>query len=114
MTTPAFASSNDLEAKTDLKPANENPCHVLMTSYGEQEGDEADPALHEKNRQAWSYWAAPAGSKREGLAKLGYSIAGQGYSDAKRGGSIFLNRFPVFSKWISASVVLPPLRASAG
>lgn len=68
---------------TDLKPANENPWYVLMTLYGEQEGDEPDPALHEKNGEAWRYWAAPAGSKREGLANLGYSLGPQGYPDAK-------------------------------
>ena len=31
-----------------------------------------------------------------------------------RGGSVRLNRFRAFSKWISASVMPPPLRASAG
>jgi hypothetical protein len=33
---------------------------------------------------------------------------------AARGGSVDLNRFGAFSKWISASVTPPPLRASAG
>ncbi len=31
-----------------------------------------------------------------------------------RGGSVDLNRFWAFSKWFSASVTPPPLRASAG
>ena len=31
-----------------------------------------------------------------------------------RGGSVCLNRFRAFSKWFSASVTPPPLRASAG
>jgi hypothetical protein len=31
-----------------------------------------------------------------------------------RGGSVDLNRFRAFSKWFSASVTPPPLRASAG
>jgi hypothetical protein len=31
-----------------------------------------------------------------------------------RGGSVCLNRFRAFSKWISASVMPPPLWASAG
>ncbi|WP_421701833.1 pentapeptide repeat-containing protein [Aliiroseovarius sp.] len=40
-----------------LTPANENPWYVLMTLYGEQEGDEIDWGLHEKNRRAWNAWA---------------------------------------------------------
>jgi hypothetical protein len=41
----------------DLKPANRNPWYILMTLYGEQEGDEIDWDLHEKNRAAWNAWA---------------------------------------------------------
>ncbi|MCC5976538.1 MAG: hypothetical protein JJU21_00610 [Salinarimonas sp.] len=40
-----------------LTPANQNPWYILMTLYGEQEGDEIDWDLHEKNRQAWNAWA---------------------------------------------------------
>ena len=43
-----------------LKPANENPWYVLMTLYGEQEGEEIDWELHERNRQAWNAWAGQA------------------------------------------------------
>ena len=39
-----------------LTPANENPWYVLMTLYGEQEGEEIDWELHEKNRSVWNYW----------------------------------------------------------
>ncbi|SLN47087.1 hypothetical protein ROA7450_02326 [Roseovarius albus] len=39
---------------SDLKPANENRWYVLMTLYGEQDGDEIDWALHEKNVAAWN------------------------------------------------------------
>ncbi|MGR3759957.1 hypothetical protein ACUXV3_07450 [Roseobacteraceae bacterium NS-SX3] len=39
-----------------LTPANENPWYVLMTLYGEQEGDEIDVELHENNRRAWNSW----------------------------------------------------------
>jgi hypothetical protein len=39
---------------SDLKPANENPWYVLMTLYGEQDGDEIDWELHTKNRNAWN------------------------------------------------------------
>jgi hypothetical protein len=37
-----------------------------------------------------------------------------GPRNGPRGGSVDLNRFGAFSKWISASVTPPPLRASAG
>ncbi|WP_237754579.1 MULTISPECIES: pentapeptide repeat-containing protein [unclassified Leisingera] len=40
-----------------LTPANENPWYVLMTLYGEQEGDRIDWELHKKNRRAWNTWA---------------------------------------------------------
>ncbi len=40
-----------------LKPANENPWYVLMTLYGEQDGEEVDRELHAKNRAAWNAWA---------------------------------------------------------
>lgn len=40
-----------------LTPANQNPWYVLMTLYGEQDGEEVDWELHEKNRQAWNAWA---------------------------------------------------------
>ncbi|MDZ4311071.1 MAG: pentapeptide repeat-containing protein [Cypionkella sp.] len=48
-----------------LKPANENPWYVLMTLYGEQEGEEIDEALHEKNRAAWNAWACQSLSVEE-------------------------------------------------
>ena len=35
-------------------------------------------------------------------------------NNPNRGGSVFLNRFGAFFKWISASIMPPPLRASAG
>ncbi|SFM46313.1 pentapeptide repeat-containing protein [Shimia aestuarii] len=44
-------------AERKLTPANENPWYVLMTLYGEQEGEEIDWELHAKNRQAWNAWA---------------------------------------------------------
>lgn len=40
-----------------LTLANENPWYVLMTLYGEQKGEQVDPALHERNRKAWNAWA---------------------------------------------------------
>ena len=39
-----------------LKPANQNPWYILMTLYGEQEGDEIDWELAEKNRKLWNAW----------------------------------------------------------
>ncbi len=50
---------------SDLKPANENPWYVLMTLYGEQEGEEIDWELHEKNRRAWNAWAGQALSDKQ-------------------------------------------------
>ncbi|KPQ09850.1 MAG: Disulfide bond formation protein DsbB [Saliniramus fredricksonii] len=41
-----------------LTPANQNPWYILMTLYGEQEGDEIDWELHKKNRRAWNSWIA--------------------------------------------------------
>lgn len=41
----------------ELKDANTNPWYVLMTLYGEQEGDEVDEALAEKNRKVWNAWS---------------------------------------------------------
>lgn len=40
-----------------LKPANQNPWYVLMTLYGEQEGERIDWELHRKNREVWNAWA---------------------------------------------------------
>jgi len=45
------------ETPEGLRPANENPWYILMTLYGEQEGEEIDWELHEKNRRAWNAWA---------------------------------------------------------
>ena len=42
----------------DLKPANENPWYILMTLYGEQEGETIDLLLHDKNRRAWQQWSS--------------------------------------------------------
>jgi|GEM_PF-2307958 len=39
-----------------LRPANQNPWYILMTLYGEQEG-EFRLDVHEKNRAAWNAWA---------------------------------------------------------
>jgi len=41
----------------NMKPANENPWYILMTLYGEQEGDEIDRELHKKNRAVWNAWS---------------------------------------------------------
>lgn len=50
-------SDTDTDIDTSkLTPANQNPWYILMTLYGEQEGDEIDWELHEKNRQAWNLW----------------------------------------------------------
>lgn len=48
------------DAERALKPANENPWYILMTLYGEQEGDWGDDDLHEQNRDAWNAWACQA------------------------------------------------------
>jgi len=54
-----------------LRLANKNPWYILMTLYGEQEGEEIDWALHEENRRAWNAWSGQALSaeEREGAAK---------------------------------------------
>lgn len=59
------------EAKP-LTPANQNPWYVLMTLYGEQEGEEIDWELHEKNRRAWNIWSGMGMTmqERESAAKL--------------------------------------------
>ena len=41
----------------ELRDANSNPWYVLMTLYGEQEGDWVDRKLAKKNRQAWNAWS---------------------------------------------------------
>ena len=42
----------------NLTTANVNPWYVLMTIWGEQEGDEVDWDLHAKNRDTWNrFWA---------------------------------------------------------
>lgn len=46
------------EIPEGLTPANQNPWYVLMTLYGEQEGEEVDGALHARNRAAWNGWAS--------------------------------------------------------
>ena len=48
------------ENERGLTPANENPWYVLMTLYGEQDGDEVEDPLHEKNRAAWNAWSCQA------------------------------------------------------
>lgn len=48
------------EVPEGLRPANENSWYILMTLYGEQEGEEIDWELHEKNRRAWNAWAGQA------------------------------------------------------
>jgi len=59
-----------------LKPANENPWYVLMTLYGEQEGEEIDWNLHEKNRRAWNAWIVIhfLQSEMDDLARYCHSI----------------------------------------
>jgi hypothetical protein len=55
----------DEGSKRVLKPANENPWYVLMTLYGEQDGEEIDGELHEKNRAAWNAWACQGMTEEE-------------------------------------------------
>lgn len=45
------------DAERVLKPANENSWYVLMTLYGEQDGEEVDWELHAKNRAMWNVWS---------------------------------------------------------
>uniref|UniRef100_UPI0040475D7F pentapeptide repeat-containing protein n=1 Tax=Yoonia sp. TaxID=2212373 RepID=UPI0040475D7F len=40
-----------------LPDANTNPWYVLMTLYGEQEGEWGDDDLHAKNRAVWNAWS---------------------------------------------------------
>lgn len=61
------------------------------------------PVVRDKNSARWAIAKpAPTGENRGGSGNL------------NRGGSVCLNRFRVFSKWTSASVMPLPLRASAG
>jgi len=41
----------------ELRDANTNPWYVLMTLYGEQEGEWGDDNLHAKNRAVWNAWS---------------------------------------------------------
>jgi hypothetical protein len=43
--------------KPKLTPANENPWYVLMTLYGEQDGEGVDVDLHRQNRAVWNAWS---------------------------------------------------------
>jgi hypothetical protein len=43
--------------KPKLTPANENPWYVLMTLYGEQDGEEVGDDLHDQNRAVWNAWS---------------------------------------------------------
>ncbi len=63
---------SELEPK--LTPANENPWYVLMTLYGEQEGERVDVELHEKNRKAWNAWVGRGMSVEERAAASKSSI----------------------------------------
>ena len=69
---------------SDLTPANENPWYVLMTLYGEQDGDEVDRDLHDKNRAAWNAWM------------------GQGMSSADRMTAADLDGFELSDVWVSS------------
>ncbi|WP_368186794.1 pentapeptide repeat-containing protein [Aestuariibius sp. HNIBRBA575] len=55
----------DTAAPTGLTPANENPWYVLMTLYGEQDGEEIDEYIQEKNRRAWNAWVSQSLSNAE-------------------------------------------------
>lgn len=54
-----------------LTPANQNPWYVLMTLFGEQEGEEIDWELHSRNRATWNTWACQwlSNEEREKVAK---------------------------------------------
>ena len=41
----------------ELRDANTNPWYVLMTLYGEQEGERVDGDLHDLNSAAWNAWS---------------------------------------------------------
>jgi hypothetical protein len=43
--------------KPKLTLANENPWYVLMTLYGEQDGEEVGDDLHDQNRAVWNAWS---------------------------------------------------------
>ncbi|MBA3909190.1 MAG: hypothetical protein C0524_04740 [Rhodobacter sp.] len=58
----------------------------------------------------WSTQAQPV----EETQKMRESVVAGFEGGVDRGGSVDLNRFRAFSKWFSASVTPPPLRASAG
>lgn len=65
-------SDTEIDIDTSkLTPANQNPWYILMTLYGEQEGDEIDWDLHAKNEIAWNAWAFQTISKdaQEKIAK---------------------------------------------
>lgn len=68
-----MAEAEDVTKTKALTPANANPWYVLMTLYGEQDGEGIDEELHTKNRAAWNAWAVHAApSKRdEGLRVIG-------------------------------------------
>lgn len=55
----------DMGAVRALTPANANPWYVLMTLYGEQDGERVDWDLHEKNWAAWNAWSCQAMSDKE-------------------------------------------------
>ena len=55
----------DKAEQTALTPANANPWYVLMTLYGDQDGEEVDWELHEKNRALWNAWACQSMSGEE-------------------------------------------------
>ncbi len=56
------------KAAEGLRPANENPWYILMTLYGEQEGEEIDWELLKKNRRAWNAWTGQALGTKERAA----------------------------------------------
>ncbi|MCG7622906.1 pentapeptide repeat-containing protein [Epibacterium sp. Ofav1-8] len=64
------------ETPEGLRPANENPWYVLMTLYGEQEGEEVDWELHEKNSKLWNRLVSNSIGEavREKARELGLSV----------------------------------------
>ena len=48
----------------ELRDANMNPWYVLMTLYGEQEGERVDKELQAKNRAVWNAWSCQGGMMR--------------------------------------------------
>lgn len=62
------------EIPEGLTPANQNPWYVLMTLYGEQEGEEVDGALHARNRAAWNAWACQGMDEEERAAAAKSSL----------------------------------------